>query len=47
MAPTPENIAGYTAQFGFRGDEARSVPFTRNEVRRSQVPAQIKAAKTV
>lgn len=31
-APTEENVAGYAAQFGFRGADARTVPFTRNEV---------------
>ncbi|KAF5840653.1 hypothetical protein DUNSADRAFT_16026, partial [Dunaliella salina] len=30
-SPTPENVAGYAAQFGLRGAQNRSVPFTRNE----------------
>lgn len=28
----PEDVIGAVFQFGFRGDAARSVPLTRNEV---------------
>lgn len=31
-SPTPHNVAGYVAQFGYRYDAARNVSFTRNKV---------------
>lgn len=32
LPPTPDNYAGYVAQFGFKGSDNRSMIITRNEV---------------